>query len=82
MSTASSIYAGLAYQYEFSGDARAHYNGMTTASPSVKGGSGMLELGWQMKPGARSPLTIDLGITGWAGRQEGVTFQAGLQWVW
>ena len=81
VNTASSIYAGLAYQYEFSGDSRAHYSGMTTASPSVKGGSGMLELGWQMKPGDTSPVTVDLGLTGWVGRQQGVTFQAGAQWA-
>lgn len=81
VNTASSIYAGLAYQYEFSGDSRAHYSGMTTASPSVKGGSGMFELGWQMKPGDTSPVTVDLGLTGWVGRQQGVTFQAGAQWA-
>ena len=53
---------------------------MSTASPSIKGGSGLLELGWQVKPSAHSPLTLDLGLTGWVGRQEGVTFQAGAQW--
>ena len=80
VSSTASIYAGLAYQYEFNGDARAHYKGMSTASPSIKGGSGLLELGWQVKPSAHSPLTLDLGLTGWVGRQEGVTFQAGAQW--
>ena len=80
VSSTAFIYAGLAYQYEFNGDARAHYKGMSTASPSIKGGSGLLELGWQVKPSAHSPLTLDLGLTGWVGRQEGVTFQAGAQW--
>lgn len=75
----NSFYGGLAYQYEFGGDARAHYDGNMTPSPSVKGSSGMLELGWQVKPGA-DPVTIDLGVAGWIGKQRGVT--AGLQAMW
>ena len=74
------IYGGLAYQYEFNGDARVTYNpGGTAPSPSVKGSSGMLELGWQVKPG-RSPMVIDLGVTGWVGKQRGIT--ANLQALW
>ena len=76
----SSIYAGAAWQYEFGGDARASYKGFSTPAPSLKGSSGMLELGWQVKP-SKSPVTIDLGLTGWVGRQPGVTFQAGAQWA-
>lgn len=76
----SSIYAGAAWQYEFGGDARASYKGFSTPAPSLKGSSGMLELGWQVKP-SKSPVTIDLGLTGWVGRQQGVTFQAGAQWA-
>jgi outer membrane autotransporter protein len=75
----NSFYGGLAYQYEFGGDARAHYDGNMTPSPSVKGSSGMLDLGWQVKPGV-IPVTIDLGVTGWFGKQRGVT--AGLQAIW
>ena len=67
------IYGGLAWQYEFNGDARAVYSVSGEApSPSVKGSSGMLELGWQVKPG-KSPMTIDLGVTGWVGKQRGIT---------
>lgn len=75
----NSFYGGLAYQYEFSGDARATYRGQSAPSPSVKGGSGMLELGWQVKPG-RSPVTIELGVIGWAGKQRGITGQLGFNW--
>ncbi|MBQ5420542.1 MAG: autotransporter outer membrane beta-barrel domain-containing protein, partial [Selenomonas sp.] len=76
------IYGGLAYQYEFKGDARATYqSGGTAPSPSVKGGSGMLELGWQVKPGSKSPLTIDLGVTGWAGKQRGITANLQANWT-
>ena len=73
------FYCGLAYQYEFGGDAQAHYGGNMTPSPSVKGSSGMMEIGWQVKPGV-IPVTIDLGVTGWFGKQRGVT--AGLQAIW
>jgi len=73
------FYCGLAYQYEFGGDAQAHYGGNMTPSPSVKGSSSMMEIGWQVKPGV-IPVTIDLGVTGWFGKQRGVT--AGLQAIW
>ena len=76
----NSIYGGLAYQYEFGGEARAHFTGVAeTPSPSVKGSSGMLELGWQVKPGG--PVTIDLGVTGWAGKQRGGSVQLGATWT-
>ena len=75
------IYGGLAWQYEFNGDARVTYNpGGTAPSPSVKGSSGMVELGWQVKPG-RSPMVIDLGVTGWAGKQRGITANLQANWT-
>jgi outer membrane autotransporter protein len=77
----SSLYAGLAYQYEFGGDAHATYKGFDTPSPSLKGGSAMLELGWQVKPDQKSPLTLNLSATGWAGKQEGLSFNAGANWA-
>lgn len=74
------IYGGFGYQYEFKGDARVTYNNDgSTPSPSVKGSSGLIELGWQVKPG-KSPMVIDLGVTGWIGKQRGVT--ANLQAAW
>lgn len=75
------IYGGLAYQYEFNGDARATYSTSGVApSPSVKGSSGMIELGWQVKPG-KSPMTIDLGVTGWVGKQRGITANVQASWT-
>ena len=76
----NSFYGGLAYQYEFGGEARAHFtSGGNVPSPSVKGSSGMLELGWQVKPGG--PVTLDLGMTGWAGKQRGGSIQLGANWT-
>ena len=73
------IYGGLGYQYEFSGDARATYRGDGTPSPGVQGSSGLIELGWQVTPG-KGPMAIDFGVTGWVGKQRGVT--ANLQACW
>ena len=75
----SHLYGGLAYQGELDGKARATYRGSETAAPSVQGSSVMLELGWQVKP-EKSPVAIDLGVTGWAGKQRGVTGQLGFKW--
>ncbi|MCR5757107.1 MAG: autotransporter outer membrane beta-barrel domain-containing protein [Selenomonas sp.] len=75
----SSLYGGLAYQHEFGGEARATYSGIAAPSPSIKGGSGMLELGWQVKPGG--PVKIDLGATGWVGKQRGFSAQLGAMWT-
>ena len=74
---ANAMYAGMAYQYEFNGDARASYRGFELASPSLKGSSGMLELGYRVKPSTELPLTLDLNVTGWVGEQKGVTGQIG-----
>ena len=74
---ANALYAGMAYQYEFNGDARASYKGFGLASPSLKGSSGMLELGYRVKPSEDLPLTIDFNVTGWIGVQRGVTGQVG-----
>ena len=81
MNEKNKIYGGLAFQYEFKGDARATYqSGGTAPSPSVKGSSGMMELGWQVKPG-KGPMTIDLGVTGWVGKQRGVTANLQANWT-
>ena len=76
----NSFYGGLAYQYEFDGEARASYADGSTPRPSVKGSSGMLELGWQVKPG-NGPMTLDLGVNGWAGKQHGGSVHLGATWT-
>lgn len=73
-------YVGAAYEREFDGDARATYKGYSAPSPSLKGGSGMLEVGYQVKPTKTSPLTIDIGVNGWTGKQEGVGTNVSLNW--
>ena len=70
------FYSGLAYQYEFNGDSSGVYNGHRTSEASIKGSSGMLELGWQIKPTKGSPIMLDLGAVGWIGYQKGITCHA------
>jgi hypothetical protein len=74
------FYAGLAYQYEFDNEATAHYDGLSTLSPSLQGSSGMAELGWRVTPGKSGNMAIDMAVTGWAGKQRGVNFRVGAQW--
>ena len=76
----SNLYVGLAWDHEFDSNARATYKGFSTPTPSMKGDSGLLELGWQVKPKETSPLSINLNLTGWCGKQKGVNFSAGFNW--
>ena len=77
-----SLILGASMQYEFGGDANATVhvggNSYTTPSPSLKGFSGSLELGWKTQMGKNA--TADLSVEGWAGKQRGVTFNAGFNW--
>ena len=47
----------------------------------VKGSSGMIELGWQVKPGKKSPMEIDIGVAGWVGKQRGITANVQANWT-
>ena len=64
-------------RYEFDGDARANYQGFGLASPSLKGSSGRMEIGYRVKPSKEMPLLLDFNVAGWAGQQKGVTGQIG-----
>ncbi|MGP1586325.1 MAG: autotransporter outer membrane beta-barrel domain-containing protein, partial [Schwartzia sp. (in: firmicutes)] len=79
VSEANEFYAGLAYEYEFNGDATATFQGFSTPTPSLKGSSGMLELGYRFTPEGQ-PLTYDLHLTGWQGIRRG--FSGGAQVTW
>lgn len=69
MNEKNSIYAGLAWQHEFSGTARATMDGTGIPAPSVKGDTGIMELGWKVEAGRK--LDLDLGATGYTGKQKG-----------
>ena len=79
-STRATAYVGTAYEYEFDGEATATVKGFSTLAPSIKGGSGMLELGYSLKPKAANDPTIDLSLQGWLGKKEGFTTNVNFMW--
>ena len=68
-----SPYIGAAYEHEFDGRARATTYGYSIDVPSLRGGTGIGELGLTWKPSQDLPLSLDLGLSGYAGQREGVT---------
>ncbi|MEX5285400.1 autotransporter outer membrane beta-barrel domain-containing protein [Selenomonas sputigena] len=76
----SQVYAGIAWEYEFDGDARASYQGMDTPSPSLKGSSGVLELGARFAP-KDSNVSYELNLNGWAGKRRGVSGGVSVNWT-
>lgn len=72
-SKTQSFYSGLAYQYNHSSAADMYGNGWRVKGESEHGSSGMLELGWQIRQSARSTSALDINVTGWMGKQHGVT---------
>ena len=73
-----SYYAGLGWDYEFDSTTRATYDGFSTPSPESKGSSAMLELGWKSDATKENPWGADLRLTGWAGKQRGLVFNASI----
>ena len=74
----SRIYTGLAYQYEYANGITSTYlsKNISTSGGNEKGSSGMLELGWLIKPLKNNPWAVDINTTGWIGHQRGVTAMA------
>ena len=76
----SEVYAGLAWEYELSGKAGATYQGYDAPSPSLRGGSAMLEAGYRFAP-KDSRFSYDLRFTGWQGKRHGYTGGAHVNWA-
>ena len=75
----SNIYTGLAFQYQFNGSTSATYRGYTTPRAEIKGATGILELGWQIKPKRSNPWVVDVNFTGRIGLQKGFSASAGIK---
>lgn len=73
-------YVGAAWEHEFDGKARATSNGFALDAPNLRGDTGLGELGLSLTPSADLPLTIDLGVQGYAGKREGVTGSVQVKW--
>ena len=74
-------YVGIAYEYEFDGEARATVKGFSTPSPSIKGSSGLLELGYILQPKSANDPAINIGLQGWGGKKQGVTGNVNFVWT-
>ena len=72
-----SYYGGAAWEYEFDGVADMAVAGVGLAAPTLKGSSGIIELGVRLEPVKDSRITLDLGAQGYFGKRRG--FSGGLQ---
>ena len=66
-------YAGAAWEREFDGRAKGTISGYAIPPASLKGNTGIGELGLALTPSLELPLFIDLGMQGYTGKREGVT---------
>ncbi|MDR1708389.1 MAG: autotransporter domain-containing protein, partial [Candidatus Accumulibacter sp.] len=63
-------YAGLAWEHEFDGKAKATVAGRKIDRPDLDGDTGIAEAGFRYTK-AGSPFTIDLNLRGYAGQRQG-----------
>ena len=75
------FYVGAAYEHELDGEARGKANGLSIRSADVGGGSARVEIGATMKPGAKSPWSLDLNLSGFAGKKRGVSGGMYVEWM-
>ncbi len=69
-----STYYGLAYEYEFNGDADMKAQGISAPTQSLQGSSYMAEIGLNYQPTPTSPWSFDLNLRGYTGERQGGSF--------
>ena len=69
-----STYYGLAYEYEFNGDADMRAQNLKAPTQSLQGSSYMAEVGFNYQPTPDSPWSFDLNMRGYAGERKGASF--------
>ena len=69
-----STYYGLAYEYEFNGDADMTAQGLRADTQSLQGSNVMAEVGFNYQPTPDSPWSFDLNMRGYAGERQGGSF--------
>jgi len=75
-----SPYIGAAWEHEFDGRARATSYGYSLPAPSMKGSTGIGELGFTFTPSENRHLSFDIGVQGYTGKREGVTGSLQMRW--
>jgi outer membrane autotransporter protein len=69
----ATAYAGLYWEHEYDGKTRGAVNNIRLDAPSLKGDTGIGEMGLTLKPSRQLPLFLDLGVQGYTGKRDGVT---------
>ncbi len=69
----SNVYAGIAWEQEYSGRAKGSVDGISmTGTNSLKGSSAVIEAGVKFKPSKNSRWSFDGSVEGYVGKREGV----------
>ncbi len=76
----TTLRTGLAYQYEFSGKANATVNGSAIEVPSMKGGTGIVEVGLTQESKDGEGAKLDFGLQGFLGKLQGVAGNIQATW--
>ena len=74
------FYTGLAYEYEFGSDAGASIGGYSTPSPSLKGSTGLLELGYRFAP-KDERVSYGMNLMGMTGKRRGISGGIQINWA-
>lgn len=69
-----STYYGLAYEYEFNGDADMTAQELKAPTQSLQGSSVMAEVGFNYQPTPDSPWSFDINMRGYTGERQGGSF--------
>ena len=76
----ASFYTGLAYEYEFGNDIAAFFEGYNTPSPSLTGGTGIIELGYRFTP-QNGRATYGIQLMGMTGKRRGISGGVQMHWA-
>ena len=66
-------YGGLAYEYEFDGEAAGRADGAPIRAASIKGSSVRGEVGLRMDATKTNPWQVDISLIGYAGKHRGIS---------
>ena len=80
LSGGSAFYTGLAYEYEFGSEAGATFDGYSTPSPSLKGSTGLLELGYRFAP-KDERVSYGVNLMGMTGKRRGISGGIQINWA-
>ena len=65
-------YGGLAYEYEFDGEAEGSVNGTAIRAASIQGSSVRAEFGMRMNATKTNPWQTDISLYGYGGKHRGI----------